>query len=114
MSENSGADLDLILNVVGLDKFYIVMLFSHDYWFNSETRISTISLFVQKLKTSRKSVIIISLTQSAMCAAQDVALIYHRMCHEMLPLECCVTVVLARRRSETTWPEGCTLCVSSL
>ena len=44
-SENSDADLDLILNVFGLDKFYIVMLFSHDYWFNSETRISTISLF---------------------------------------------------------------------
>ena len=37
--------MDLILNVFGLDKFYIVMLFSHDYWFNSETRISTISLF---------------------------------------------------------------------
>ena len=38
-------NLDLSLNVFGLDQFYIVKLFSHDYWFNSETRISTISLF---------------------------------------------------------------------
>ena len=46
-SENQVQNLDLSLNVFGLDQFYIVMLFSHDYRFNSETRISTISLFAK-------------------------------------------------------------------
>ena len=40
-------NLDSSLNVFGLDYFYIVTLFSHDYWFKSDTRISTISLLAK-------------------------------------------------------------------
>ena len=40
-------NLDLSLNVFGLNLFYVVTLISYDYWFKFETRIFTISLFAK-------------------------------------------------------------------
>ena len=40
-------NLDLSLNVFGLNLFYVVTFISYDYWFKSETRIFTISVFAK-------------------------------------------------------------------